>query len=190
MNGGDLKQWRKNSGLTQAKAAKYLFIPLTTYQNYEQGHRTIPDAVAARTQYTPSGAPRDAKPRHERRPYPNEDLRQYMLPEADDSKAKTMDRYVEAWGGWFTIQYHTVGGWHPTLYRGNCETVYAEPRPGEHKDPQMPLHMLPHIYNVESLEAALPLAGADNWRKAYEYYAAYNARILREMRDLQAAGTW
>ena len=143
MNGGDLKQWRKNSGLTQAKAAKYLFIPLTTYQNYEQGHRTIPDAVAARTQSTPSGAPRDAKPRHERRPYPNEDLRQYMLPEADDSKAKTMDRYVEAWGGWFTIQYHTVGGWHPTLYRGNCETVYAEPRPGEHKDPQMPLHMLP-----------------------------------------------
>lgn len=182
MTSMDLKLWRQGNHYTQRQAADHLKIPLPSYQNYEQGTRAIPVSIAAQTKYLNSGAPAGAKPRHERRPYPGEDLKLYMQAEPADNKAKSMDRYVAEWGGWFTFQKFTNGGWYPTAYRNNLDL--ADP------DYVMPLNFVAEVYGQSDLMAALPLAGRDGWRRMVEFYAKYEARFMREMADLKAAGRW
>lgn len=48
MNATTLRALRKSAGYTQARAAACLGIPLATYRNYDQGHRSVPDDIATR----------------------------------------------------------------------------------------------------------------------------------------------
>lgn len=177
-----LRQWRKASGYTQAKAAAYFAIPLTTYQSYEWGTRVLPPELANKTLLTPSGAPPDAPMRHGRKPFPDENLAEYMKPEKGDRDAGSMDRWVTDWGGWFTIQFEKPGGWHPTLWRGSGELV--------DDDMRMPLVHVPSVYPHLTLEGSLRLARADRWRAMIAFYAQYEVRILNDMRRMQAEGRW
>jgi len=37
--GDDLSTWRAHLGMTQKEAADFLFVPIRTYQEWEQGRR-------------------------------------------------------------------------------------------------------------------------------------------------------